>query len=67
LTDPTRSRWEPKPEPGDGPDARGEAGSPGEVAARRVTEEAAETGRFPQDGELRDGSNPIEPEEPIGR
>ena len=30
---------------------------------RAATEEAAETGRFPdEDGELRDDSNPLEPE-----
>jgi hypothetical protein len=41
------------------------AGDPREEAldARRETEEAALTGRFPDDGEIVDRSNPIEPEE----
>jgi len=55
-------RWVPDPQPGDGPDGRGEAGPSDSLAARRETEEAALTGRFPDGPAVRDDSNPIEPE-----
>ena len=60
----TDRSWEPVPQPGDGPDGRGEAGEADELETRRETEEAAETGRFHEGDELRDASNPIEPEAP---
>ncbi len=57
----TGERWRPRPQPGDGPDGRGESG-PGEtLETRRETEEAAASGRFPAGDEVRDDSNPIEP------
>ena len=55
-------RWVPRPHPRDGPDGRGEAGPPEAMTTRRETEEAARTGRFPDGDEVRDDSNPIEPE-----
>lgn len=55
-------RWKPAPLPGDGPDGRGEGGDRGSLTTRRETEEAAATGRFPAGDELRDDSNPLEPE-----
>ncbi len=60
------SRWEPAPAPGDGADGRGEAGPPEALTTRRETEEAAATGRFPDGDEVRDDSNPIEPEAEAG-
>lgn len=56
------ARWEPDPLPGDGPDGRGEAGDRDSLTTRRETEEAARSGRFPAGDEVRDDSNPIEPE-----
>ena len=55
-------RWVPKPAPGDGPDGRGESGPAEALESREETEEAAETGRFPDDGDVVDRSNPIEPD-----
>jgi hypothetical protein len=55
-------RWVPDSAPGDGPAGRGESGPPDELDSRQVTEEAAMTGRFPDGDEVRDDSNPIEPE-----
>jgi hypothetical protein len=44
---------------------QGESGPSDELETRRVTEEAARTGRFPDDsGVLRDDSAPMEPEAP---
>ena len=57
-------RWVARPLPRDGPDGRGEAGPPETLDTRRETEEAAETGRFPGGAEVKDRSNPIEPEAP---
>lgn len=59
-------RWVPTPQPRDGPDGRGESGDEDDLATRRATEEAALSGRFPDGGEVRDDSNPIEPEGPAG-
>ena len=43
---------------------QGESGPSAELETRRVTEEAARTGRFPdENGILRDDSSPLEPEE----
>jgi hypothetical protein len=45
-------------------DGQGESGQSDELETRRITEEAARTGRFPDGkGELRDDSSPIEPED----
>jgi hypothetical protein len=55
-------RWVPDPLPEDGPDGRGEAGPPGALETRRETEEVATTGRAPDGSEVRDRSNPLEPE-----
>jgi hypothetical protein len=56
-------RWVPDPAPRDGPAGRGESGAEGELESRRLTEEAAATGRFPDGDDVRDDSNPIEPED----
>jgi hypothetical protein len=45
------------------PSGQGESGPSAELETRRVTEEAARTGRFPDEhGVLRDDSSPLEPE-----
>ena len=60
----TEERWRPRPQPGDGPDGRGESGPADRLSTRRETEEAARTGRFPDADRVRDPSNPIEGEGP---
>lgn len=61
-------RWVPEPQSRDGPDGRGEAGPTDTLETRAETEEAAETGRFPDGDAVRDASNPLEPEgEPPAR
>ena len=52
----------------DGNSGQGESGPADELKTRRVTEEAARTGRFPDEaGVVRDDSSPVEPEEREGR
>ncbi|MFL5679215.1 MAG: hypothetical protein ACJ77B_01290 [Chloroflexota bacterium] len=51
-------------DPGVRGDGQGESGPSEELETRRITEEAARTGRFPDGkGDLRDDSSPIEPED----
>jgi len=50
-------------EPASPPHGQGESGPSEELETRRLTEEAARTGRFPDEhGVVRDDSNPVEPE-----